>query len=76
VDEFAQPAERVTEHVRIVRGVPTDEELAALVGVLRSLPSGTPVTPVPEGRWARSARPGALEHGPAAWRAAALPRPA
>ncbi|ROO50931.1 acyl-CoA carboxylase epsilon subunit-like protein [Micromonospora sp. Llam0] len=64
---------------RIVRGTPTPEELAALVGVLvaRTRPvadSGTD-RPAPS-RWARSARPtpgfpGRL--GPDAWRASALP---
>jgi len=61
--------------VRIVRGVPTAEELAALVGALltRTPPGDAPV-PVPS-RWATSTRPGtAGRPAPGAWRAAALPR--
>jgi hypothetical protein len=64
----------VDDDIRIVRGIPTDEELAALVGVLRVLPAGAPAAPAPVRRWARSARPGPPERGPAAWRASALPR--
>ncbi len=47
---------------RIERGVPTDEELAAIVGVLfarsaaRAVPAETPVS-----RWAASARPGTAQ---------------
>ncbi|MFL5516227.1 MAG: acyl-CoA carboxylase subunit epsilon [Gemmatimonadales bacterium] len=56
--------------VRIVRGTPTAEELAALVGILLVGSGDGPATgPVPS-RWARSARPGAR---PTSWRAAALP---
>jgi hypothetical protein len=56
--------------VRIVRGTPTAEELAALVGALL-VRSGTAeeAKPAPS-RWASSARPGAR---PTSWRAAALP---
>jgi hypothetical protein len=45
--------------IRFVRGVPTDEELAAIVGVLltRSAPPAPPAAPA--SRWAASARPGA-----------------
>lgn len=57
--------------IRIVRGTPTAEEVAALVGVLLSR-SGSDDVPAPEpSRWARSARPGTR---PSSWRAAALPR--
>jgi Acyl-CoA carboxylase epsilon subunit len=64
--------------LRVVRGTPTEEEVAALVGVLL-LARPAPVPPaVPVSRWARSARPGAglragLRAGPGAWRASALP---
>ncbi|PZV97075.1 acyl-CoA carboxylase subunit epsilon [Micromonospora phaseoli] len=62
---------------RVVRGVPTTEELAALVGaiVFRSRPSAGPA-PVPASAWARSGRPagGALTPGVGAWRASGLPR--
>ncbi|MEV0154779.1 acyl-CoA carboxylase subunit epsilon [Micromonospora sp. NPDC050686] len=57
---------------RVVRGVPTAEELAALVGVIaaRSRPLA-PAAPAPASLWARSARPTA---GRGAWRASGLPR--
>ncbi|MFI7522673.1 acyl-CoA carboxylase subunit epsilon [Micromonospora globbae] len=62
---------------RVVRGVPTAEELAALVGVfaVRTRPAVAPA-PVTTSAWARSARPagvGAVP-GPGAWRASGLPR--
>jgi hypothetical protein len=53
---------------RIIRGVPTDEELAAVVGVL--LLGATPVVPAaepPRSRWAASARP-AFTRRDAGWR--------
>ncbi|SCL18982.1 Acyl-CoA carboxylase epsilon subunit [Micromonospora rhizosphaerae] len=63
--------------VRVVRGVPTAEELAALVGaiVLRSRPTAAPA-PVAVSTWARSARPAGATPvaGPGAWRASGLPR--
>ncbi|MEV2237043.1 acyl-CoA carboxylase subunit epsilon [Micromonospora sp. NPDC049891] len=62
---------------RIVRGVPTVEELAALVGAIavRSRPAVRP-TPAPASVWARSGRPvgAALTPGVAAWRSSGLPR--
>jgi len=59
--------------IRIIRGAPTAEELAALVGVLLSRRVPAPVAAAPS-RWARSARPGvAGRPGPGAWRASALP---
>ncbi|MBG6067943.1 acyl-CoA carboxylase subunit epsilon [Micromonospora ureilytica] len=56
---------------RVVRGVPTAEELAALVGaiIVRSRPAATPA-PATASAWARSARPGNSR----GWRAAGLPR--
>lgn len=72
----------MADEIRIVRGVPTDEELAAVVGVLlasRRAP-GDPAAPAPS-RWSRSCRPGYAEADgrptrPAAdaWRASTLPR--
>ena len=60
--------------IRVTRGVPTAEELAALVGVLLSRPVPPPAAPsVPSG-WARSARPTVPGRaGPGAWRASGLP---
>jgi len=61
--------------IRITRGTPTAEELAALVGVLLSRPVAVPA-PAAAGssRWARAARPRAAGRpGPGAWRASALP---
>ncbi|MGC5029909.1 acyl-CoA carboxylase subunit epsilon [Micromonospora sp. DT229] len=63
--------------LRIVRGIPTAEELAALVGVIvaRPRPAVGP-TPAPTSTWARSARPASNGHlpGPGAWRVSGLPR--
>lgn len=62
---------------RVVRGTPTAEELAALVGtiVVRSKPAAAPA-PLPVSAWARGARPANNGHtaGPNAWRASGLPR--
>ena len=62
--------------LRVVKGDPTDEELAALVTALanRRAP-GAPQSERPS-TWAaywRSVR-APLRHGPSAWRASALPR--
>ncbi|MEU8181836.1 acyl-CoA carboxylase subunit epsilon [Micromonospora sp. NPDC049047] len=56
---------------RVVRGVPTAEELAALVGavIMRSRPAAAP-TPPATSAWARSGRP----VGPGGWRSTGLPR--
>ncbi|MGC4819435.1 acyl-CoA carboxylase subunit epsilon [Micromonospora sp. DT63] len=56
---------------RVVRGVPTAEELAALVGavIVRSRPAAAPA-PVVTSAWARSGRPAR----PDTWRASGLPR--
>ncbi|MFF5177439.1 acyl-CoA carboxylase subunit epsilon [Micromonospora sp. NPDC000316] len=62
---------------RIVRGVPTAEELAALVGaiVVRSRPAAAP-TRATASTWARSARPAGTTSsaGPGGWRTAGLLR--
>ncbi|WP_338090511.1 acyl-CoA carboxylase subunit epsilon [Planosporangium thailandense] len=63
--------------LRVLRGAPTAEELAALVGVLWGRSGATATAPAavpaPE-RWRRSALPGAsLRPGPGAWRASGLP---
>ncbi|HTJ32044.1 acyl-CoA carboxylase subunit epsilon [Dactylosporangium darangshiense] len=43
---------------RVVRGTPSAEEVAAIVGALFSLAPAAPPAPAPSSRWARSARPG------------------
>ncbi|WP_341719014.1 acyl-CoA carboxylase subunit epsilon [Micromonospora sp. FIMYZ51] len=62
---------------RIVRGTPTAEEVAALVGALvaRSRPAAVPA-PAPGSAWARSGHPSGVRPlpGPGAWRASGLPR--
>jgi hypothetical protein len=68
----------MAEALRVIRGAPTDEELAALVGVLLGR-TAAPVsaTAPPVSRWAGSARPhlgGRLRRpGPDSWRASGLP---
>ena len=56
--------------LRIVRGTPTVEELAALVGALATLPAPTTAATPTRSRWAASARPAGatLRPGPNAWR--------
>ncbi len=63
--------------LRIVRGEPTDEEVAALVTVVTALAArgGARAEP-PRSQWrnrARNIRP-AIGPGPGAWRASGLPR--
>jgi len=68
--------------LRIVRGAPTPEELAALVGALLTRArSADDVPPAPPSAWRRSARPGAvggsgLPPRPErdGWRRSALPK--
>lgn len=71
-----QVAEETTPAFRVVRGTPTAEELAALVGVLfsrRAAGSAEPPRPTPS-RWRASALPNVpLRPSPGAWRASALP---
>ena len=59
--------------VRVVRGVPTASEVAALVAVLvsRFTPADSAHALCWVGALGRSGRPGA---GPGSWRASALPR--
>jgi hypothetical protein len=62
--------------LRVVRGEPTDEELAALVAVLSTLGS-EPETPEPtRSAWSdrRVLVREPLAHGPGAWRASGFPR--
>lgn len=67
---------------RVVRGVPTAEELAALVGVIAMFSRATaPVAPATASAWVRSTRPGMVSASglpvrPSgdAWRISGLPR--
>jgi hypothetical protein len=72
-----QVAEETTPAFRVVRGTPTAEELAALVGVLFSRRAAArPAESARPGgsRWRASALPSSpLRPGPGAWRASALP---
>jgi hypothetical protein len=64
----------VTDEFRVVRGTPTPEELAALVGVLMGRrPTAPAPRPLPS-RWRRSALPNTpLRAGRGAWKASTLP---
>ncbi|MFF5226132.1 acyl-CoA carboxylase subunit epsilon [Dactylosporangium sp. NPDC000521] len=44
---------------KVVRGTPTAEEVAAIVGVLFSRPAAAAVAAAPVSRWRQSARPAA-----------------
>lgn len=62
--------------LRVVRGEPTPEELAALVAVLAAKGTGgEPTAPKPASAWTDRSllvrRP--VAHGPGAWRASAWP---
>jgi hypothetical protein len=82
-ERASEPSGTVSEHarseqrplLRVVRGSPSDEELAALVAVLTAAAGPDAIRPVPRSNWSdRSAllrRP--LRPGPTAWRASALP---
>jgi hypothetical protein len=63
--------------LRIVRGEPTEAEVAALVTVVAALGTGTGTAAAPpRSQWrnrARNIRP-AIGPGPGAWRASGLPR--
>ncbi|NJC63469.1 acyl-CoA carboxylase subunit epsilon [Planosporangium flavigriseum] len=68
-------AEETTPALRVLRGTPTAEELAALVGVLLRRSAGpAPAAATRRSRWRASALPGSsLRVGPGAWRASGLP---
>ncbi|ACU40192.1 acyl-CoA carboxylase subunit epsilon [Actinosynnema pretiosum subsp. pretiosum] len=68
-------------HLRVVRGNPTEEELAALVAVLTAVAARRAVDGGARGdreasRWADRSRlvRQPLSRGPGAWRASGLPR--
>jgi hypothetical protein len=62
--------------LRVVKGDPTPEELAALVAVLASLggPAAAPPRRTPEWNAPRRLHRLPQAHGPGAWRASGLPR--
>jgi hypothetical protein len=63
-------------YLRVVRGEPTDEELAALVVAVAALSAGASVPAALRSQWrnrGRNIRP-AIGPGPGAWRASGLPR--
>jgi hypothetical protein len=76
---MTDPQDGARPLLRVVRGTPTDEELAALTAVLATLkraPEPVTTSPRPRSRWAD--RPAlmrrVLSPGPGAWRASAWPR--
>jgi Acyl-CoA carboxylase epsilon subunit len=73
----AGPSEDLAPVLRVVRGNPTADELAALVAVLAVLGSGSRrAADEPVSSWrsgvGMTVRP--LPHGPDAWRVSGLPR--
>jgi hypothetical protein len=61
--------------LRVVRGNPTDEELAALLAVVAARGSAAAPEPAPvRPLWGRPVLRSALHPGPGAWRASTLPR--
>ena len=65
-----------TPLLRIVKGDPTPEEVAALVAVLASMIAPEPPATRPVSAWADLRRGVRATHrpGPGAWRASGLPR--
>jgi hypothetical protein len=65
-----------TPLLRIVKGNPTAEELAALVGVLASLGGAEAAAPEPTTVWNAPRRLHRVihPHGPEGWRSSGLPR--
>lgn len=70
------PADETTPLLRVVKGDPSPEELAALVAVVASLggSSAPPARRTPEWNHHRRMQRVVLRHGPGAWRASGLPR--
>ncbi|WP_155374335.1 acyl-CoA carboxylase subunit epsilon [Catellatospora vulcania] len=60
--------------IRIGRGTPTAEEVAALVAVLSARPAAAPAPAAPVSAWWRSGLPAVTAAGPGAWRSSGLPR--
>lgn len=67
-----------TPHLRVVKGDPSDEELAALVAVLQAAASVGTAAPArkPVSEWAAPHRKlrTTFPSGPSGWRASAMPR--
>ena len=66
----------MSAHLRVVRGDPSDEELAALVAVVTSLRAPVEEKEPVRSAWSdrRALLRAPLAHGPGAWRASGLPR--
>ena len=60
--------------LRVVRGNPTPEELAALIAVVASRGGAEPEPTPARSLWARPVLRTPLPTGPGAWRASSLPR--
>jgi hypothetical protein len=60
--------------LRVVRGNPTPQELAALIAVVTSRAASADVPARPRSRWASPVLRGPLFTGPGAWRAPTLTR--
>ncbi|GAA1361424.1 acyl-CoA carboxylase subunit epsilon [Catellatospora chokoriensis] len=60
--------------IRIERGTPTAEEVAALVAVLSTRPAGVAAPAAEVSAWWRSGLPAVTTAGPGAWRRSGLPR--
>ena len=61
--------------LRVVRGDPTPEELAALIAVVSARAGVSEATPEPaRSLWSRPVLRQPLTPGPGAWRASSLPR--
>ena len=59
--------------LRVVRGEPTPEELAALIAVISSRGGAEPEQPPMRSLWGRPVMRRPLSPGSGAWRASALP---
>ncbi len=62
-----------TPLLRVVRGEPTAEELAALIAVLSTRGAPAPAPPPARSPWGRPVLRGSLHTGPGAWRSSSLP---
>jgi Acyl-CoA carboxylase epsilon subunit len=74
--EDSSPAEAAAPFLRVVKGDPTPQELAALVSVLAWLggPAAAPARRTPEWNAPRRLHRSPQHHGHGAWRASGMPR--